>query len=121
VRYVSPALDSDRRALVVEAVVPNPGGALKPGLFATARLEQVKPSPGVVVPAAAVQTTGGTSRVFVVSGDHVEERVVTVGERVNAMIELTTGLKPGERVATSRVAELKDGTLVTPQSATPNP
>ena len=42
VRYVSPALKADQRALTVEAVVPNPGNELKPGLFATARLQQAK-------------------------------------------------------------------------------
>src|SRR4029434_60450 len=36
VRYVSPTLQADRRALTVEAIVPNDGNELKPGLFATA-------------------------------------------------------------------------------------
>src|SRR3954447_16657685 len=40
VKFVSPALQADQRALTVEATVPNPDGALKPGLFATARIEQ---------------------------------------------------------------------------------
>jgi hypothetical protein len=75
VQYVSPTLQADQRALTVEAVVPNPKGELKPGLFATARLEQQARTPGIVVPTSAVQTSGGTSRVFVVSGDHVEERI----------------------------------------------
>src|SRR5262249_24966745 len=39
VQYVSPSLQADQRALTVEAVVPNPKGELKPGLFATARIE----------------------------------------------------------------------------------
>ena len=81
VQYVSPALQADQRALTVEAVVPNANGELKPGLFATARIEQPARTPGVLVPAAAVQTTAGTSRVYVVDGDHVEERIVTTGER----------------------------------------
>ena len=36
VRFVSPSLRADQRALTVEAVAPNPDGRLKPGLFATA-------------------------------------------------------------------------------------
>ena len=40
VRYVSPGVRADSRALVVEAVVPNAKGLLKPGLFVTARIEQ---------------------------------------------------------------------------------
>src|SRR5450756_391547 len=39
VHFVSPALRADQRALTVEAVVPNPDGLLKPGLFASALVE----------------------------------------------------------------------------------
>jgi membrane fusion protein, multidrug efflux system len=112
VKYISPALQADRRALTVEAVVPNPNGELKPGLFATARLEQPSKTPGILVPAAAVQTTAGTSRVYVLTGDHVEERIVTTGPAVGDLVEITKGLASGERVATSNVAKLADGTKV---------
>jgi RND family efflux transporter MFP subunit len=112
VRYVSPALEATSRALTVEAVVDNPVHELKPGLFATARIEQPTRTPGVMVPAEAVQTTAGTSRVFVVVGDRVEERVVTTGQTVGASVEIARGLKAGERVATKNVAQLVDGSRV---------
>ena len=112
IRYVSPALQADQRALTAEAEVPNPRNELKPGFFATARVQQPKPTPAILVPAAAVQTSAGTSRVFVVNGDHVEERIVTTGQTVDTLVEITNGLKPGERVATTNVARLADGTKV---------
>jgi len=109
VRYVSPSLQADQRALTVEAVVPNPKGELKPGLFATARIEQQTRTPGVLVPTPAVQTTAGTSRVFVVNTDKAEERIVTTGQTVGDQIEIVKGLKNGERVATKNVGQLADG------------
>lgn len=109
VRYVSPTLETAQRALTVEAVVANPKGELKPGLFATARIEQPEKTPGVLVPTTAVQTLGGTSRVYVVAGDAVEERLVTTGQTTEASIEITKGLKAGERVATTNIAQLADG------------
>jgi len=109
VKYVSPALQADQRALTVEALVPNPDGVLKPGLFATARIEQPGRTPGVLVPATSVQVTSGTSRVYVIAGDHVEERIVTTGEAVGDLLEITKGLKTGERVATKNIAQLADG------------
>jgi RND family efflux transporter MFP subunit len=112
VRYVSPALEANQRALTIEATVPNPANELKPGLFATARIEQPKKTPAVLVPAAAIQTSGGTSRLYVVSGDHVEERIVTPGQAVDDLVEITNGLKAGERVATKNVTALADGTKV---------
>lgn len=112
VRYVSPALEANRRALTVEAVVPNQSGDLKPGLFATARIEQPEKVPAVLVPTSAVLTQAGTSRVYVVNGDKVEERIVTTGQQLDTLIEIATGLKAGEKVATKNVAQLFDGAKV---------
>jgi membrane fusion protein, multidrug efflux system len=112
VRYISPAVVADTRALTVEAVVPNPNGRLKPGFFATARIERSERTPRLLVPEAAVRTVNGTARLFVVDGDRAKERVVTVGEVVAGQIEVTTGLTAGERVVTSGVNALVDGVRV---------
>ena len=50
VRFVSPALKTDQRALTVEAIAPNADGRLKPGLFATALLQEPSPAPALLVP-----------------------------------------------------------------------
>lgn len=112
VRYVSPSLQAEQRALTIEAAVPNANGELKPGFFATARIEQPAKVPGILVPASAVQVTSGTSRVYVIAGDRAEERIVTTGQTVGDQIEITKGLKAGERVATKNVAQLADGSKV---------
>jgi membrane fusion protein, multidrug efflux system len=112
VRFVSPALRSETRALVVEAVVDNTDGRLKPGLFATARIEQAAKSPALLVPATAVQKTATAHRVFVVTGDHAEERLITTGQTEGERIEATSGLTAGERVVVSGLERLKDGTRV---------
>jgi membrane fusion protein (multidrug efflux system) len=113
VRFVSPALQTDSRTLVVEALVENTTGVLKPGSFATARIEQATERPAILVPAASVRTVSGTSRVYVVSGERAEERIVTLGQSVDDLVEIATGLKAGERVATSNIEKLTDGARVT--------
>lgn len=113
IRYVSPAVQADSRALVIEAVVPNETGELKPGFFATARIEQASQTPAVLVPGSAVRTDSGTARVFVVSETRsVEERIVTTGQVVGDLIEITSGVKAGDAVATSNVAQLADGVRI---------
>ena len=112
VRFVSPALKSDQRALTVEAIAPNPDARLKPGLFATALLQQTKPAPALFVPADAVETIAGTSRVYVLAGDRVEERIVTTGEKIGDRIEIANGVKAGERVAANPRGKLADGVRV---------
>lgn len=113
VRFVSPSVDAATRALTVEAIVPNATGRLKPGLFATARIDQAATQPGLLVPVTAVRTVSGTARVFVVAGDRAEERIVMTGQTVGDRIELTDGVKAGERVVASGIDALADGDRVT--------
>ncbi len=113
VRYVSPEVRADSRALIVEAVVPNDKNELKPGLFVTARIEEAAPAQGILVPADAVRTVSGTSRVFALAGDHVEERIVTTGQTFGSDVEIATGLKTGDVIATSNLPQLADGVRVT--------
>ena len=113
VRYVSPSVTASTRALLLEAVVPNPNGRLKPGFFAVARIEEAGTHSAILAPATAVRTTAGTARVFVVSGERAEERIVTTGQTVGDQIEISSGLKPGERVAVGGVDQLVDGLRVT--------
>ena len=110
VRFVSPALKTDQRALTVEAIAPNRDSRLKPGLFATAFLQKPASAPALLVPASSVETVAGTSRVYVVNGARAEERIVTTGERVGDRVEVVTGLKAGETVAVNPRGKLADGT-----------
>lgn len=112
VRYVSPDVRAESRALLVEAVVPNDDGVLKPGLFVAARIEAATPSTGLVIPASAVQTISGTSRVYLVVGDRLEERIVTLGQSVGDLVEVTGGLEAGSVVATTGLAQLTEGLRV---------
>jgi len=112
VRFVSPSVAADTRALTIEAIVPNGANRLKPGFFATAQIEQARLLPGLLVPAAAVRTVSGTARVFVIAGDRVEERVVMLGQPVGDQVEVTSGLKAGERVVATGVERIVDGVRV---------
>ena len=113
IRYVSPVLRTDTRALVVEAVVPNDSGQLKPGLFATAQIEQASETPAVLVPASALLNVTSAARVYLIKADDTaEERLVTTGQVVGDLIEITSGLQAGDTVATSNVAQLTDGARV---------
>jgi RND family efflux transporter MFP subunit len=112
IRFVSPSLRADQRALTVEAVATNADGRLKPGLFATASIQQPQSAPALLVPAKAVETVSGTSRVYVVEDERVIERIVTLGERVGDRVELTSGASAGETVAAEPNGRLTDGMKV---------
>ena len=118
VRFVSPSVRVDQRALTVEAVAPNKDGRLKPGLFATALIQQSEPTPALTVPATSVETLSGTSRVYVVKDGKTEERIVTLGEKVDRRIEVVTGLNDGELVVAEPRGRVTDGMLVRSRPST---
>jgi membrane fusion protein (multidrug efflux system) len=109
IKYIGPALKSEARTLVVEAVVPNRDRLLKPGLFATAAIELPASSPALLVPQAAVVTEAGVSRVFVLGKEKVAERLVALGARHGDLVELRTGVATGERVVLNPDRRMTDG------------
>jgi RND family efflux transporter MFP subunit len=112
IRFISPSLRSDQRALTVEAIASNGDGRLKPGLFATALVRQPDAAPALLVPAGAVETVAGTNRVYIVKDNVVDERIVTIGEKIDGHVEITSGVAKGETVASEPKGRLTDGQQV---------
>ena len=112
VRFVSPSLRVDQRALTVEAVAANKDGRLKPGLFATAHIQYGSPAPALAIPQSAVETVSGTSRVYVVKNGKTEERIVTLGETLPDRIEITSGVAKGDVVVAEPRGRITDGMTV---------
>ena len=115
VTAVSATLDPATRSVIVEAQVPNPSGRIRAAMFATAELALPNTERAVFVPREAIAEDPNTnsSRVFVVEGDVVRLRVVQAGPAVEDGVRIVSGVSPGERVATSALADLFDGAKVT--------
>jgi RND family efflux transporter MFP subunit len=113
VAYVGPAVRTESRALVVEAIVPNHAALLHPGLFATAHIQLPASRPSVMVPATAVQHESGVARLFVARGERAELRIVQLGRELEGRVEILRGVSPGERVVSRPVEGLADGAPIT--------
>ncbi len=116
---VNPAIAAESRAFMVEARVPNPKAVLKPGMFAVATIDQGRTGRALLVPKRAVIEDVNTNsyRVYVIDKDNrARLRVVQLAARQPQAdtTKLLTGVKEGERVATSNLADLYDGAPVTP-------
>jgi multidrug efflux pump subunit AcrA (membrane-fusion protein) len=109
---ISPNVSANSRTLTVEAEIANPDGVLKPGQFATVRILEPRPVPAVLVPARAVKTESGVSRVFVIKDGHALQRLVQLGQTESDLVEIKSGVAPGELVATSNIEQLSDGVAV---------
>jgi len=113
VSRISPAVNTATRAFPFEALVPNPDAMLKPGTFARVHIESGKIDNVLTLPFTAMQYRYGVNRVFVVNGDKLAMRELTVGDRLGERIEILTGVKAGEQVVATDVDKLVDGARVT--------
>lgn len=109
---ISPNVTPTSRTLTVEAEVENGSGVLKPGQFATVRILESQASPATLVPARAVRTESGVSRVFVIKDGHAQERLVQLGQTEGDLVEIKNGVAANENVATSNIEQLSDGMAV---------
>jgi membrane fusion protein, multidrug efflux system len=112
VMRVSPAVDVQTRSLALEARVPNTRGQLKPGFFAKGQIVTGVNPQAVFVPEEAVYTYVGINKAFVVQDGTVQERQVKLGVKQNGQLEITDGLRLGETVATSSLAQLYQGAKI---------
>jgi membrane fusion protein (multidrug efflux system) len=111
VRFISPNVRQESRDLVVEAIVPNADGKLRPGMFATVRLK-VGEKLQVVVPLDAVRKDLEPARAYVVVAGHIEERVLQLGEEQGGMVAIGSGVKVGEAVVQNPPQTIHDGVKV---------
>jgi multidrug efflux pump subunit AcrA (membrane-fusion protein) len=118
IKRIGASLKAASRTLPVEAEIDNTEGKLRPGFFAQGRIAQGgDPRPAILVPQAAVGSSGSSARVFVRAGDRVSERLVKSGRKVGDLMEVIGPLREGEEVAVDKLDELSDGAEIVPAAS----
>lgn len=102
IAQVGDMLETQTRSVPIRVVLPNRDRRLKPGMFATARVQGThahEPQRMLAVPWSAVQEVDGHQGVFVRidEGVYVLRRVHT-GERAGDYVEILNGLSIGDEV-----------------------
>jgi Cu(I)/Ag(I) efflux system membrane fusion protein len=101
VDYVYPALASETRTAKVRFTIPNPEGTLRPQMFTNVEIK-INLGNRLAVPSEAVIDTGVRQIVYVDKGEgYFEPREVTTGLKVDELVEVTGGIRAGEKVASS--------------------
>jgi Cu(I)/Ag(I) efflux system membrane fusion protein len=102
VNALLPEVNAQTRTLRVRIVLANPGGVLKPGMFATVNFGAPATASTVLVPSEAVIETGKRSVVIVAAeGGRLTPVDVEVGRHAGDMVEIRKGLAAGQRVVVS--------------------
>ena len=110
--YIADLIDPETRTAKARCVVTNPDSALKLDMFARVTIPTGDARQAPAVPVAAVQQVDGASVVFVrQSADRFERRDVQVGATAGDLVEIVSGLRPGEEVVAAGSFYLKTALL----------
>ena len=124
ITFISPVADQSTQSILTKVEFKN-DGSLRDREYVQVKVIWDE-KPGVLVPTRAVSTLGGQRFVFVATqGDSdqseeskvtelvVKQQPITVGPIQGQEFQVISGVKQGDRIAVSRILDLKDGTPIT--------
>ncbi len=106
ISFIDPVLNADTRTVEVRAVLQNPNGQLKPGMFVagTLALPSEMKDYTIIVPESAVLWTGERSVIYVKPDPNdstFEMREITLGDAINGGYIVLSGLGNGDEIVTN--------------------
>ena len=99
------------RAFKIRAILPNADRALPAGMFLYVEIE-LDERQALLAPEQAVQASAQGSYLFVAEDGRAVMRHVTVGQRENGMVEITSGIAEGDEVISTGLQRLRDGIAI---------
>jgi RND family efflux transporter MFP subunit len=115
VTRIARALQPGSRTLLTEIDVPNPDGALNPGIYCIVDLHIPRKTPSVVVPADAIIFNENGLQVAMVRNGVVHLQKISIARDFGKQVEIRQGLAPGDLVVLNPMVDLADGNKVAPQ------
>ena len=112
------SLDPSSRTMLVEVHVPNPDGALFPGMYAQVALSSTRVDPPITVPSDALIMRPGGSMVAVMRPDHtVHLQKIDVGRDYGDRLEVMNGLRDGDMIIPNPGDVAQEGLKIEPVPA----
>jgi membrane fusion protein (multidrug efflux system) len=113
--FAERAISATTGTLAWRAKFPNPDLLLRPGMNVRVRLVYDEVANALLVPQRAVTELLGKQFATVIGpGNKIEQRPVTLGERVGTLWIVQSGLQPGERIVVDGLQKAPPGATVAP-------
>ncbi|HXC13254.1 MAG TPA: efflux RND transporter periplasmic adaptor subunit [Stellaceae bacterium] len=112
VTRIADALQPGTRTLLTEVDVPNPNGALTPGIYCTVELKIPRKSPALIIPASAIIFNQSGMQVAVVDNGLARLRKIAITTDYGTEVEVDKGVKDGDQVILQPPVNLVDGEKV---------
>ena len=117
VTRIADALQPGTRTLLTEIDVPNPDGALTPGIYCTVELQIPRKTPTLHGSGGGHHLQRGGLQVAVVENGVVHLRKITVVRDLGREVEVRSGVKQGDQVILNPTVDLAEGAKVRARQA----
>jgi membrane fusion protein, heavy metal efflux system len=112
ITVIGSVVGGQTRVIPVKAEISNPGGILKPGMFAELEvLTDETSAPILTIPSSAVVEANNIKQVYIKNGNAYQPVEVTLSQTSGDMVEVKTGLFEGDLIVTQRAPQLYAQTL----------
>jgi RND family efflux transporter MFP subunit len=112
VTRIANALQPGTRTLLTEVDIPNPDGALQPGVYCTVELEIPRKSPALIVPASAIIFNQNGMQVAVVEDGVAHLHKIAITTDYGTEVQVSEGVKNGDQAILQPPVNLADGDKV---------
>jgi RND family efflux transporter MFP subunit len=121
VTRIANALQPGTRTLLTEVDIPNPDGALQPGVYCTVELKIPRKSPALIVPASAIIFNQSGMQVAVVENGVAHLHKIAITTDYGNEVEVNEGVKDGDKIILQPPVNIADGDKVQiiPEPPTP--
>lgn len=110
IERINPAASAGTRSISVYAVIENPQGVLRGGMFARGALRLGQVEGALAIPVSAIREDAGQAYVYLVTEGQVRRRNVKTGTADAAgLVQVTEGLASGDRIVKVNLGALRDG------------
>lgn len=103
------ALASATRTLRTEIDVPNPGGELRPSMYAYATIELDRRAKALTLPLTAIETADGKASCLCIADGKVVRKAVSLGLSDGKDVEIVSGLGGNDEVVEKNLSALAEG------------
>lgn len=111
-KALEPRIDPTTRTQMARAELPNNSGKLVAGSFARVLLELNRMDDALLLSSTAVMPDMNAKKVFVVKNGKAEPVVITIDDRSDSKVLVSTGLSAGDTVVISGILKLRPGSEV---------
>jgi len=112
VTRIASALQPGSRTLLTEIDIPNPDGALSPGIYCTVELFVPRKTPSMIIPADAIVFDENGVHVAVVENGTARLQKISIARDFGTEVEVHDGVKAGDQVILNPMINLADGSRV---------